>query len=67
MTCSCCGPLARVYIPALAPPGLGPPGPPAFLTLVRDQIVVPGNAVHRGGERIGFEPAPVQPVGQVTC
>ena len=48
-------------------PDLGPPGLPALLALVRDQIVVPGNAVHGGGERVLFQPAPVQPVGQVTC
>ena len=49
------------------PPDLGAPGLPALLALVRDQIVIPGNAVHRGGERILFQPAPVHPVGQVTC
>ena len=48
-------------------PDLGPPGLPALLALVRDQIVVPGNAVHGGGERVLFQPAPVHPVGQVTC
>ena len=48
-------------------PELGPPGLPAFLALVRDQIVVPGNAVHGGGKRVLFQPALVHPVGQVTC
>jgi hypothetical protein len=48
-------------------PRLGPPGLPALLTLVRDQIVVPGNAVHGGGERVLCQPAPVKPVSQITC
>jgi hypothetical protein len=47
-------------------PDLGPPGLLALLALVRDQIVVPGDAVHGGNERIGFQPAPVETVGQVT-
>ncbi len=48
-------------------PELGTPGLLGLLALVRDQIVVPGNAEHGGGERIVFKPAPVYPVGQVTC
>src|SRR5262249_16255548 len=49
------------------PPGLGAPGLLALLAVIRDQIVIPGDAVHRGAERVLFQPAPVQPVGQVTC
>ena len=45
------------------PADLAAPGLPAFLALVRDQIVVAGNAVHGGGKRILVEPAPVYPVG----
>jgi hypothetical protein len=48
------------------PPDLGAPGSPALLALVRDQVVVPRDAVHRGGERVLFQPAPVHPVGQLT-
>ena len=42
---------------------LGTPGLRARLALVRDQIVVPGNAVHGGSEGILFEPALVEAVG----
>ena len=49
------------------PADLGAPGLLALLAVVREQIVIPGDAVHRGGERVFFQPAPVQPVGQVTC
>ena len=45
------------------PPDLGTPGPSALLAFVRDQVVIPGDAVHRGGERVLFQPAPVHPVG----
>jgi hypothetical protein len=48
------------------PPGLGPPGLPALLALVRDQIVVSRNAVHGGGKRVLFQPAPVHPVSQLA-
>jgi hypothetical protein len=51
---------------ALSMPGLGAPGLIARLALVRDQLVVPGNAVHGGREGVVFEPAPVEPVGEVA-
>ena len=44
-------------------PDLGAPGLLALLALVRDQVVVPGNAVHGGGEGIGLEPALMEAVG----
>ena len=47
-------------------PDLGAPGLLALLALVRDQIVVPGKAVHGGSERILLQPTPMEPVGQVT-
>jgi len=42
---------------------LGAPGLLARLARVRDQVVVPGNAVHGGREGIVFEPALVEAVG----
>ena len=42
---------------------LGTPGLLARLALVRDQIVVPGNAVHGGREGVFCEPALVEAVG----
>ena len=46
---------------------LGAPGLLALLALVRNQVVVPGNAVHGGTEGILFEPALMEAVGQVAC
>jgi len=48
------------------PPDLGTPAPPALLAFVRDQVVIPGDAVHRGGERVLLQPPPMHPVGQLT-
>jgi hypothetical protein len=48
-------------------PGLGPPGLLAFLAPVWEQVVIPRNAVHGGGERISVQPALMETVGQVAC
>ena len=47
------------------PPDLGAPGLLARLALVRQQVVVPGYAVHGGGEGVVFQPALLEAVGQV--
>ena len=44
----------------------GAPGLLARRALVREQVVVPGDAVHGGGERILLEPALMEAVGQVA-
>ena len=46
--------------------GLGAPCLLSFRAVVGEQVVVPGDAVHGGGERIGVQPPLVEPVGQVT-
>ena len=45
------------------PFGLGPPRLRPLLALVRDQVVVPGNAVHAGRERVLGEPALMEAIG----
>jgi hypothetical protein len=45
----------------------GAPGLLPLLAAVREQVVVPGDPVHGGGERIGVQPALVETVGQITC
>jgi len=45
------------------PAGLGAPGLLARLALVREQVVVPSNAVHGGGEGVVFQPALLEAVG----
>jgi hypothetical protein len=49
------------------PGGLGPPGLLARGALVRDQVVVAGDPVHGGHERVHVEPAAVEAIGQVAC
>ena len=49
-------------VPCLSAPGLLP-----FLAGVREQVVIPPNAVHRGGERVGAQPARVETIGEVTA
>src|SRR5262249_11511972 len=48
-------------------PGFGAPGLLALLAAVREQIVVPGNAVHSGGGPVCMQPALVETVGPGTC
>jgi hypothetical protein len=48
-------------------PGFGAPRLLAFRTVVGKQVVVPGDPVHGGGERIGVQPPLVKAVGEVTC
>ena len=42
---------------------LGAPGLRAFLAVVRDQIVIPGNAVYGGCQWILIQPALMEAVG----
>ena len=48
-------------------PGFAPPGLLPFFAVVGEQVIVPGDAVHGGGERVGVQPPLVEPVGEVTC
>ena len=47
--------------------GFGTPGPLARFAVVRKQVVVPGNPVHGGGERVDVQPARVETIGKIPC
>jgi hypothetical protein len=50
-------------LPEVDRANLGAPGLRAFLAVVRDQIVIPGNAVYGGCRWILIQPALMEAVG----
>ena len=47
--------------------GFGTPGLLARFAVVWKQVVVPGNPVHGGGERVDVQPALVETIGKIPC
>src|SRR6185437_17102363 len=47
--------------------GFGAPGLLARFAVIGKQVVVPGNPVHGGGERVDVQPALVETVGKIPC
>ena len=58
--------IAGRYRPAVIG-GIGTPGLLARFAVVRKQVVVPGNPVHGGGERVDVQPALVETIGKIPC